>query len=168
METLEDGLDSLLASAASPGTTKRGPGAGQPVADFDIDDLLSPSLPPPPPPQRYSGGATPSTRATSGWSEPSQQSPYGGQSYGQEFGAARGAFGNDPEAAHKKAVKGDRLVTNVEVSDDGACPVSEKDIDPKTVAALKARGIETFTPVQVTCFYEYSGHVSHVLVKVLY
>lgn len=48
-------------------------------------------------------------------------------------------------------MKGDQQVTMVEVGDEGACPVEEKDVDERTVAALKARGIENFTPVQVCC-----------------
>lgn len=120
------------------------------VADLDLDDLLGP------PPQRFKGGGQAGESNGGGWREPSgSSSSYGdgggggGSSYGHDFGAARGKFGADPEAAHQKAVRGDRLISQVEVSDDGACPVGEKDVDPQTVAALASRGIETFTPVQV-------------------
>lgn len=70
-------------------------------------------------------------------------------SYSGEFGAASGQYGDTATAAASKALKGDQLLTMVEVGDEGACPVEEKDVDERTVAALKARGIENFTPVQV-------------------
>lgn len=154
----QDHLDSLLSSAASPGSATRTRPTAAPtngdLDDLDLDDLLGPASQPP---QRYSGGGTSAGRDGAGWSEPSgnaagydgpSQASYGGGGW-EDFGAARGAFGNNPDAAHQKAVKGDRMVTNVEVSDEAACPVTEKDVDAKTVAALAARGIENFTPVQV-------------------
>lgn len=156
MDALDQGhLDSLLASASSPAppaAARSAPTNGD-LDDLDLDDLLGPASQPP---QRYSGGGTSSGRDGGGWNEPASgagyneqsQSSYGGGG-GEDFGAARGAFGGNPEAAHQKAVKGDRLVTNVEVSDEAACPVGEKDVDERTVAALAARGIENFTPVQV-------------------
>lgn len=103
-----------------------------------------------------SRAAPPAPRArpvSNGWDDaPSQQQ--GGQqqrmSYSQEFGAASGQYGDTAAAAASKVLKGDQQVSLVEVGDEGACPVEEKDVDPKTVAALKARGIENFTPVQVS------------------
>ena len=153
-------LDSLLASAASPGAAAaRSAPAAAPtngdLDDLDLDDLLGPASQPP---QRYSGGGLSSGRDGRGWNEPASNSAYNEQSRssygsggvgGEDFGAARGAFGGNPDAAHQKAVKGNRMVTNVEVSDEAACPVLEKDVDARTVAALAARGIENFTPVQV-------------------
>lgn len=150
----EDDLDSLLASVGSPAVKTRAP-VNSDVVDLDLDDLLGA---PEAPPQRFSGGGTVAGRggrsgaSRSSYDERDSRSSYdGGSSYGggQEFGSMRGAFGADPEAAHTKAVKGDRMVSNVEVSDEGACAVADKDVDPTTVAALQARGIETFTPVQV-------------------
>lgn len=73
-------------------------------------------------------------------------------SYSGEFGAASGKYGDTATAAASKVLKGDQLVSLVEVGDEGACPVEDKDVDDKTVAALKARGIENFTPVQVRVF----------------
>ncbi|CAM9480566.1 unnamed protein product [Hapterophycus canaliculatus] len=73
-------------------------------------------------------------------------------SYSQEFGAASGRYGDTAAAAASKVLKGDQQVSLVEVGDEGACPVEEKDVDPKTVAALKARGIENFTPVQAITY----------------
>ncbi|CAM9234416.1 unnamed protein product [Laminaria digitata] len=154
MDALDQGhLDSLLASAATPGAATAAPTNGD-LDDLDLDDLLGPASQPP---QRYSGGGTSAGRDAGGWNEPAssagynEQQSYGGGG-GEDFGAARGAFGNNPDAAHQKAVKGDRLVTNVEVSDESACPVAEKDVDAKTVAALAARGIENFTPVQAITY----------------
>lgn len=163
-------LDSLFASADAPRAstaTPRAPPVNSDVMDLDLDDLLGPPGGAAPP-QRFSGGGTSGGSGSrggggggDGWGEqraPPRQQSYGGSAdygggdsyYAEEFGTARGKFGQDPDAAHQKAVKGDRLVTNVEVSDDAACPVADKDIDPKTIAALKARGIENFTPVQVS------------------
>lgn len=141
-----DELDSLFASAASRTVNTPEAKADSDVVDLNLDDLLGP------PPQRFQGGGRPAGGAGDEWNEPSGSSyggGGGGSSYGEEFGAARGKFGADPEAAHQKAVRGDRLISQVEVSDDGACPVAEKDVDAQTVASLAKRGIETFTPVQV-------------------
>lgn len=124
--------------------------------DIDLDDLLGP------PPQRFSGGGTnTATQQRSpgggtsqgrggGWNEHEGSQSRGGGGYGDEFGSARGAFASDVNAAREKAVRGNRLITHVDVGEDGACPVTERDVDPRSVAALLARGIEKFTPVQVS------------------
>lgn len=124
----------------------------------------------PPPPQRFSGGGTvaPPQRSPNGgggdrgggWDSPDQsqsRAPPGAQSsfgssfaaYADDFGSVRGAFASDVNAAQEKAVKGDRSITHVDVDDEGACPVSDKDIDERTVKLLAGRGITVFTPVQV-------------------
>ncbi len=158
-------LDSLLGSAASasaaaaaaaaPPASAPPPAQNGDLDDLNLDDLLGPGAAPP---QRYSGGGTTGgARAPSspsgqgqGWGSPG---PQGGQqqrmSYSGEFGAASGQYGDTAAAAASKVLKGDQMVSLVEVGDEGACPVEEKDVDPKTLAALKARGIENFTPVQV-------------------
>lgn len=169
-------LDDLLGPPpqrfSSDSTTSTSPAIKSPVssrspadlnADLDLNDLLGP------PPQRFSGGgiATPNASqpysgggASSGgrgW-DSEQQSRGAPQSrgarqsfdgYGEEFGSARGAFARDANVAMEKAVKGDPTVTHLDVDDEGACPVQDKDVDAKTVQSLAARGIETFTPVQV-------------------
>lgn len=136
-------LDTLLASASSPVT--KAP-VNSDALDLNLDDLLGP------PPQRFSGGGVKTNRG--GWDEEDYGQGYGGgggrSSYDGEFGAARGKFASDVNGANEKAVKGDRLLKQVDVDDDGACPVAEKDVDPKTVQSLASRGIENFTPVQVS------------------
>ena len=150
-------LDSLLGAAAPPAAKQNSD-----LDDLNLDDLLGPGANSAPP-QRYSGGGTaggggaarvpPASREqpAQGWgsSAGGQQQQQQRMSYSGEFGAASGRYGDTATAAASKVLKGDQLVSLVEVGDEGACPVEEKDVDPKTVAALKARGIENFTPVQV-------------------
>lgn len=168
------GLDALLASASTAPPATKPSATKDPLESLNLDDLLAP---PSKPIQRSAPAGTSAPTGSrsadvGGWNEPSRspqgrgaprqssygsspQSPYDsppqssyGSSFDQDFGSSRGQF-SDPSAAHEKAVKGDRTLTTIEVSDDGACAVEDKDIDPKTVEMLKARGIVTFTPVQV-------------------
>lgn len=165
---LDQDLDSLLGSATSapPATATAAEPKNSGLDDLDLDDLLGPGANSAPP-QRYSGGGTagggesfpaaargpPVGRASSdgqqAWGAPGQQQQQQRMSYSGEFGAASGKYGDTAARTASKELKGDQMVSLVEVGEDGACPVEEKDVDPKTVAALKARGIEKFTPVQV-------------------
>lgn len=99
-------------------------------------------------PQRFSGGGLSTRRSSVPWKEPLQQSSYEG---GQDLNDLGGPFDGDQHGSFQKAMKKEKLPTYLEVSDAGGCRVGEKDVDPKTVAALKDRGIEIFTPVQVLC-----------------
>lgn len=160
--TLGQDLDSLLGSAPSTSAPAAAAPAQQQnsdLGDLNLDDLLGPGANSAPP-QRYSGGgrsgvpspipaarAPPaSTGGQGGWDSPPPMS------YSGDFGATSGKYGDSAAAAASKALKGDQQLTLVEVGEDGACPVEEKDVDAQTVTALKARGIENFTPVQV-CIY---------------
>lgn len=157
--TIGQDLDSLLGSAPSAPASAAASGAApaqknSDLEDLNLDDLLGPGANSAPP-QRYSGGGMsgaaspipaargPPAATGQGWDSPPPMS------YSGEFGATSGKYGDSAAGAASKALKGDQEVTLVEVGEDGACPVEEKDVDPKTVAALKARGIENFTPVQV-------------------
>lgn len=164
---LDQDLDSLLGSASSapPATATAAQPKNSGLDDLDLDDLLGPGANSAPP-QRYSGGGTTGGGSSSpvaargppigsassdgqqAWGAPGQQQQQR-MSYSGEFGAASGKYGDTAERTASKELKGDQQVTLVEVGDEGACPVEEKDVDPKTAAALKARGIEKFTPVQV-------------------
>lgn len=146
-------LDSLLGSA--PAAAAPAPQQYNDVDDLNLDDLLGPGANSAPP-QRFSGGgragvtsSIPAARAPPAASGQRWDSPPPSSSYSGEFGATSGKYGDSAAAAAGKVLKGDQQVSMVEVGDDGACPVEEKDVDPQTMAALKARGIENFTPVQV-------------------
>lgn len=165
---LHQDLDSLLGSATSapPATAKAAKPKNSGLDDLDLDDLLGPGANSAPP-QRYSGGGTAggggsspaaargppvgSASSEQAWGAPpdQQQQQQQRMSYSGEFGATSGKYGDTAARTASKELKGDQLVSMVEVGEDGACPVEEKDVDPNTVAALKARGIEKFTPVQV-------------------
>ncbi|CAM9408692.1 unnamed protein product [Ectocarpus sp. 6 AP-2014] len=170
---LDQDLDSLLGSATSapPATATAAAPKNSGLDDLDLDDLLGPGANSAPP-QRYSGGGTAGGRGSfpaagrgppvggassdgqQAWGAPGQQQQQQQQrmSYSGEFGAASGKYGDTAARTASKELKGDQMVSLVEVGEEGACPVEEKDVDPKTVAALKARGIEKFTPVQAITY----------------
>lgn len=117
------------------------PQGGEDAKDLSLYDFLEEASPAP---QRFSGGGLSTRRSTVPWKEePFQQSSYKG---GQDLDAL-----GEPFDADQQAIKKEILPTYLEVSDAGGCGVGEKDVDQKTVAALKDRGIEIFTPVQVLC-----------------
>ena len=146
-QSVEDDLDALVASAELSAVGEATTPKGGDVDNLDLSEWLGePSSQPP----RYSGGisgvGTPSGQSdTNSWKS-LKQTPYEG---GQEFGGSNEPSEGDWEASPQQSIKEERLPTHVEVSDDGGCPVDAKDVDAITVAALKERGIEVFTPVQV-------------------
>lgn len=118
------------------------PPGGEDAEDLSLYDFLEDSSPEP---QRFSGGGLSTRRSTVAWKgEPLKQSSYKSRQDVDELG---GSF--DADQSFQKATKKEKLPTFLEVSDTGGCEVGEKDVDQKTVAALKDRGIEIFTPVQV-------------------
>lgn len=66
------------------------------------------------------------------------------------FGAGSTGLRSDMDNEHMQDSNEQPLVKHIDVDEKATCPVKDKDIDERTIAALAVRGIENFTPVQVS------------------